>query len=418
MANNTRSQSTIADLEKKFEDRHEHITARLEQMSASITNLEQLHAGVDEIRKLLHTQSQNQGDNSVHNDHRSRMNQNDNNTEGHHHRRDTNPPHNPYSTRISKVEFPRFDGTQVREWMYKCEQFFLLDGTPVDSRVRLASIHLDGLALRWHLNYMRNRFDIYPPWSQYAAAVTARFGEAYEDPLAALIQVKQSGKVQEYIDEFELALTQVSLIPEHSLSIFLAGLEHGTQMHVRMFNPTTISHAANLAKLHDASKVSTNRFNNRNGFPANKPTSMYPKSPTPNPVPTNNQNQKPVLSKVPHTYNAAEMADRRAKGLCMFCDEPFTPRHQLKHRKSQLLVMELEDDDFFEEEAEISEETRGENTVTEVPQLSLNAMTGISNYQTMRVTGMHDKKLLQILFDSGSTHNFLDLETTKKLGCT
>lgn len=30
---------------------------------------------------------------------------------------------------------------------------------------------------------------------------------------------------------------------------------------------------------------------------------------------------------------------------------------------------------------------------------------------------MHDKKLLQILLDSGSTHNFLDLEVAKKLGC-
>lgn len=30
---------------------------------------------------------------------------------------------------------------------------------------------------------------------------------------------------------------------------------------------------------------------------------------------------------------------------------------------------------------------------------------------------MHDKKLLQILLDSGNTHNFLDLEVAKKLGC-
>lgn len=44
-------------------------------------------------------------------------------------------------------------------------------------------------------------------------------------------------------------------------------------------------------------------------------------------------------------------------------------------------------------------------------------MTGMSCYQTMRVTGMYDKKLLHILLDSGSTHNFLDLELAKKLGC-
>lgn len=107
--------------------------------------------------------------------------------------------------------------------IYKCEQFFLLDGTSLDTKVWLASIHLDEIALQWHLNYMRTKFDVYPSWSQYVADVAACFGEAYEDPLATLIQVKQTGKIQDYIDEFELALTQVSLNPEHSLSIFLAG---------------------------------------------------------------------------------------------------------------------------------------------------------------------------------------------------
>ncbi|MCI32961.1 hypothetical protein A2U01_0054176, partial [Trifolium medium] len=100
---------------------------------------------------------------------------------------------NIYATRISKVEFPRFDGKNVRDWLYKCDQFFLLDETPPTSRVRLASIHLDGLALQWHLNYMRQKFDIYPSWQQYITDVTTRFGDAYEDPLSSLLQVKHTG---------------------------------------------------------------------------------------------------------------------------------------------------------------------------------------------------------------------------------
>lgn len=45
-------------------------------------------------------------------------------------------------------------------------------------------------------------------------------------------------------------------------------------------------------------------------------------------------------------------------------------------------------------------------------------MTGDPNFHTMRISGLHNKKLIQILLDSGSTHNFLDLDTAKKLGCT
>lgn len=40
----------------------------------------------------------------------------------------------------------------------------------------------------------------------------------------------------------------------------------------------------------------------------------------------------------------------------MFCDEPFTPGHELKHKKSQLLLMEIDDDDSVDEEIEIIEE--------------------------------------------------------------
>jgi hypothetical protein len=335
---------------------------------------------------------------------------------------------NVYATRISKVEFPRFNGKNVRDWLYKCDQFFLLDETPPTSMVRLASIHLDGLALQWHLNYMRHKFDIYPSWQQYITDVTARFGDAYEDPLSSLLQIKHTGKIQDYIDQFELALTQVTLIPEHSLSIFLAGLEHNTQMHVRMFNPTSIAHAGNLAKLHESSTQPTQRTTSRFS-PFSKNQGLFTKptiSQTPTSSSTTNttnssvSNHKQITPRSTRTYSAAEMADRRAQGLCMFCDEQFVPGHQFKHKRSQLMVFTLDDDDADT----MVDEPLGDNIALESdpspdlgnPQLSLQALTGVSNYHTMRVTGFHDKKLLHILLDSGSTHNFLDLEVAKSLG--
>lgn len=35
-------------------------------------------------------------------------------------------PHN-FTSRMTKVEFPKFDGTDLRSWLYKCNQFFQLD---------------------------------------------------------------------------------------------------------------------------------------------------------------------------------------------------------------------------------------------------------------------------------------------------
>lgn len=70
-----------------------------------------------------------------------------------------------------------------------------------------------------------------------------------------MVQVKQTSKVHDYVDASEPAQTQVSLLPEHALSIFLSGLENSIHMQVRMFNPTTIIHTANLAPLHESPKI-------------------------------------------------------------------------------------------------------------------------------------------------------------------
>ncbi|GKA72258.1 hypothetical protein Tco_0778474 [Tanacetum coccineum] len=58
-----------------------------------------------------------------------------------------------------------------------------------------------------------------------------------------------------------------------------------------------------------------------------------------------------------------------------------------------------------------------ENKEEIMPQISLNAMTEIPNYQIMRIKGFVGKQLLHILIDSRSTHSFLDLSVAKKLGC-
>lgn len=52
---------------------------------------------------------------------------------------------------------------------------------------------------------MRSKFNIDPSWPEYISDVIMRFGDSNYDPLSSLIQVKQVGKVQDYVDEFELA---------------------------------------------------------------------------------------------------------------------------------------------------------------------------------------------------------------------
>lgn len=49
--------------------------------------------------------------------------------------------------------------------------------------------------------------------------------------------------------------------------------------------------------------------------------------------------------------------------------------------------------------------------------ISFQAFTGDIGYQTIKVIGYHEKRLLQVLIDTGSTRNFIDQEAAKKLDC-
>lgn len=53
----------------------------------------------------------------------------------------------------------------------------------------------------------------------------------------------------------------------------------------------------------------------------------------------------------------------------------------------------------------------------ELMTISLQAFTGVTGYPTIRVTGYHEKRPLQVLIDTRSTHNFIDQDMAKNLGC-
>lgn len=64
-------------------------------------------------------------------------------------------------TRLARVDFPRFNGENVKGWLFKVEEFFAIDNTPPELRVRLASIHFDQLAAEWHQSVVQSEEDAY-----------------------------------------------------------------------------------------------------------------------------------------------------------------------------------------------------------------------------------------------------------------
>lgn len=51
------------------------------------------------------------------------------------------------------------------------------------------------------------------------------------------------------------------------------------------------------------------------------------------------------------------------------------------------------------------------------PQISVHALNDTADYRTMRVKGGVKEKMVHVLIYSGSSHNFMNINIVRKLGC-
>lgn len=201
---------------------------------------------------------------------------------------------------------------------------------------------------------------------------------------------------------------------EYLLSAYLAGLRLDTQMHVRMFTLQSIRQCLVLGRLY---KKAHPKREIRNNWSSTKPQGNNFRQKTTTEVTKEEVvKQKEPKGRLKPFLSQAEMAERRAKGLCYYCDEKFSPEHFQVHKKTQLYSMDLEDEELgSDDEFETDDEAR--NKGKEVAHISINAISSINDYTTMKVKGKHGKKNLYVLIDSGSTHNFVDRKVAELMGC-
>jgi hypothetical protein len=107
----------------------------------------------------------------------------------------------PFQVRNVKLDFPRFDGTDVLQWIFKAEQFFNYYATPDDQRLTIASIHLDKGVVPWYHMLVRNQ--PFHSWIAFTRALEAEFGPSpFECPRSTLFKLTQTQTVSEFYTEF------------------------------------------------------------------------------------------------------------------------------------------------------------------------------------------------------------------------
>ena len=124
--------------------------------------------------------------------------------------------------RMAKIEFPKFNGEDVKGWIFRCKQFFRIDGVEEEMKVELASMHLYDKALTWHQQYLK-KYGEGTLWEQYEEKLLERFGAIYEDPMGELMNLKRDSSVQHYQEVFEELLNRVDLPELYDVSLFMGG---------------------------------------------------------------------------------------------------------------------------------------------------------------------------------------------------
>ncbi|PHT67372.1 hypothetical protein T459_26859 [Capsicum annuum] len=115
---------------------------------------------------------------------------------------------------------------------------------------------------------------------------------------------------------------------------------------------------------------------------------------------------------------------KRQRDCCYFYNETYIPGHKCRTSK-QLYLLEI--DETKEMETLVEEHNREvqEEHVdplelvqpVEHMEISMHALNGSLGFRTLKVIGYHSKMGLHILIDTGSSHNFIDPELVRKLGC-
>ncbi|KAF5188489.1 hypothetical protein FRX31_021924 [Thalictrum thalictroides] len=165
--------------------------------------------------------------------------------------------------KTAKLEFPGFNGDDVRSWIRKAERYFRYN--PIDSTqmVLFASLHFHGRADKWYQSGFAELDTL--DWDQFTEAVRARFSEeAHENVVGEFNKLQQTTSVADYQDKFEdlkaLMLMKNPKLPEgYFIDSFLSGLKGEIKHHVQMFEPESLKRAISLARLEEEAVATFNK---------------------------------------------------------------------------------------------------------------------------------------------------------------
>ena len=113
----------------------------------------------------------------------------------------------------------------------------------------------------------------------------------------------------------------------------------------------------------------------------------------------------------------------KEKGLYFRCDEKFCPGHRCKRWELNIIAIQ-EGEDLSEGIDKLTGKIEDKEINTEIANLSLHLLVGLSSPKTIKVKGEIRGREVVVLIDGEATHNFISKEvdqgtknSSENLGC-
>jgi hypothetical protein len=292
------------------------------------------------------------------------------------------------------VDVTKFDGSDPTGWVTQMERYFSFYDIKNDlAKLRYGVLHLDQERWQWW-QWRKTSRQGYISWTHFVADLYVCF-DTDTSHLAHLTKLKQLGTIEYFIVSFEcLNFRTEGMYDAFFQECFISGLKDEIRAHVLMAQPQSWVEAIKISKESQQVVSSQNR----------KPSFI----PRPKPVNPTTLSTPLKIQKL----TRAEIVERQLKGLCYNCDEKYFPGHKCKEQNLFMAISK----DILEEDVEtplVSESLESTDITPPLdhpevePVISLNALTGFSAPQTLKLIGYIKHRKVIILVDSGSTHNFI-----------
>ena len=320
-----------------------------------------------------------------------------------------------------KMDPPRFDGTELNNWIRGIQFYFDHVGTPEAERLHYVIMLFEPAIADWIWNYISSHEFV--TWPEFLDDVRRRFDpQCYVSHVGLLKKLQQTGTVSDYQLAFEKLQTKVVGVPDHVLlDLYVAGLRQPIQDEVLLHRPAslaaTFAMALQLASCRGDTPSPQPAYGRRQWQPRDS-RGQHQQQVTASqasPAPVNRATlsvprpQDSVTTPIIR-LSAAEKAEKRRLNLCFYCPEKWVTGHVCKSRLLAYVGVCKDEDD----PVETTEDDSTDEVIT--ADLShLMAFEGGRQSKSLTLSGTIDTEPVEVLIDTGSSHDFLHPRVAEKL---